>query len=87
MLPARALGAVRKFGALMLDLTQAGISLSAGEFLQEVLDKTGYIAAIRASKDPDAQTREENVMELAGAVANTRASRPRADCWAFWKTH
>ena len=83
VLPARALGAVRKFGALMLDLTQAGISLSAGEFLQEVLDKTGYIAAIRASKDPDAQTREENVMELAGAVAEYESQSPEGGLLGF----
>ena len=83
VLPARALGAVRKFGALMLDLTQAGISLSAGEFLQEVLDKTGYVAAIRASKDPDAQTREENVMELAGAVAEYESQSPEGGLLGF----
>ena len=83
VLPARALGAVRKFGALMLDLTQAGISLSAGEFLQEVLDKTGYIAAIHASKDPDAQTREENVMELAGAVAEYESQSPEGGLLGF----
>ena len=83
VLPARALGAVRKFGALMLDLTQAGISLSAGEFLQEVLDKTGYVAAIRASKDPDAQTREENVMELAGAVAEYESQSPEGGMLGF----
>ena len=59
VLPARALGAVRKFGALMLDLTQAGISLSAGEFLQEVLDKTGYVAAIRLQGPGRADTRRE----------------------------
>ena len=82
-LPPRALGAVRKFGALMLDLTQAGISLSAGEFLQEVLDKTGYVAAIRASKDPDAQTREENVMELAGAVAEYESQSPEGGLLGF----
>ena len=83
VLPARALGAVRKFGALMLDLTQAGISLSAGEFLQEVLDKTGYVAAICASKDPDAQTREENVMELAGAVAEYESQSPEGGLLGF----
>ena len=83
VLPARALGAVRKFGALMLDLTQAGISLSAGEFLQEVLDKTGYVAAIRAAKDPDAQTREENVMELAGAVAEYESQSPEGGLLGF----
>ena len=83
VLPARALGAVRKFGALMLDLTQAGISLSAGEFLQEVLHKTGYVAAIRASKDPDAQTREENVMELAGTVAEYESQSPEGGLLGF----
>ena len=83
VLPACALGAVRKFCALMLDLTQAGISLSAGEFLQEVLDKTGYVAAIRAAKDPDAQTREENVMELAGAVAEYESQSPEGGLLGF----
>ena len=83
VLPARALAAVRKFGDLMLDLTQAAIDSPAGEFLQAVLDRTGYIEAIRASKDPDAQTREENVMELVGAVAEYENQAPEGGLLGF----
>jgi DNA helicase-2/ATP-dependent DNA helicase PcrA len=55
---------LQKFSALIFSLLNA---ISEGDIftlLQKVMDDTGYMQAIKDSKDPKARTREENLGEL-----------------------
>ncbi|MGH3097999.1 MAG: DNA helicase PcrA [Streptosporangiales bacterium] len=68
-LATRSLRAVREFAALLADLRSA-VEAGTGpaELLDQVLTKTGYLAELEESSDPQDQSRVENLQELA-AVA------------------
>ncbi|MEU1020179.1 DNA helicase PcrA [Streptomyces sp. NPDC005898] len=66
---ARSTNAVKRFNALMEDLRTI-VESGAGPavVLEAVLERTGYLAELQASTDPQDETRIENLQELA-AVA------------------
>ncbi|MFG3096097.1 DNA helicase PcrA [Streptomyces sp. NPDC048202] len=66
---ARSTNAVKRFNALMDDLSTV-VESGAGPatVLEAVLERTGYLAELQASTDPQDETRIENLQELA-AVA------------------
>ncbi|MGW2517116.1 DNA helicase PcrA [Streptomyces sp. NPDC001617] len=66
---ARSTNAVRKFNTLMEDLrTVVESGAGPATVLEAVLERTGYLAELQASTDPQDETRIENLQELA-AVA------------------
>ncbi|MFF3616816.1 DNA helicase PcrA [Streptomyces sp. NPDC002580] len=66
---ARSTNAVKRFNVLMEDLrTIAESGASPATVLEAVLERTGYLAELQASTDPQDETRIENLQELA-AVA------------------
>ncbi|MGW5333745.1 DNA helicase PcrA [Streptomyces bauhiniae] len=66
---ARSTNAVRRFNALMDDLrTIVESGAGPATVLEAVLERTGYLAELQASTDPQDETRIENLQELA-AVA------------------
>lgn len=66
---ARSANAVKKFNTLMEDLrTVVESGASPATVLEAVLERTGYLAELQASTDPQDETRIENLQELA-AVA------------------
>ena len=69
-LAARSLNAVRGFAALMADL-RAKVAEGAGpsEVLEAILERTGYLAELQESTDPQDESRAENLQELV-AVAH-----------------
>jgi DNA helicase II / ATP-dependent DNA helicase PcrA len=66
---ARSTNAVKRFNALMDDLrTIVESGAGPATVLEAVLERTGYLAELQASTDPQDETRIENLQELA-AVA------------------
>ncbi|WP_406414530.1 DNA helicase PcrA [Streptomyces sp. NBC_01614] len=66
---ARSTNAVRRFNTLMEDLrTIVESGVGPATVLEAILERTGYLAELQASTDPQDETRIENLQELA-AVA------------------
>jgi DNA helicase II / ATP-dependent DNA helicase PcrA len=64
-----ALSRVRVFVELMDDLAEAAQTVSATQFLQAVLDQSGYLQALKDEGSHEALGRIENLDELISAVA------------------
>jgi ATP-dependent DNA helicase UvrD/PcrA len=60
----RSLNAVREFVALLDDLSEAAAARTPAELIEAVLLRSGYLAELEASKDPQDETRIENLREL-----------------------
>ena len=75
-LSARARKLVGEFGELMVDLTDAMYDQKPGEFVQTLIDRTGYVRALEAVKTPENESRVENIRELQGAVAEFERLNP-----------
>ncbi len=75
----RSLGAIRKFVALMHDL-RVELEHGAGgaDLVHATLEKSGYLAALRASRDPQDEAREENLAELESVAAEFERDFPDA---------
>ncbi|TYC09566.1 DNA helicase PcrA [Actinomadura syzygii] len=63
-LATRSLNAVRDFVALLDELRAAAETLTPADLVAEVLKASGYLAELQASKDPQDETRLENLQEL-----------------------
>ena len=60
----RSINAVRDFVALLDELRSAAETLTPADLVAEVLKASGYLAELQASKDPQDETRIENLQEL-----------------------
>ncbi|MEU6751222.1 DNA helicase PcrA [Actinomadura nitritigenes] len=60
----RSINAVREFVLLLDELGAAAASLTPADLVVQILDKSGYLAELQASKDPQDETRVENLREL-----------------------
>ncbi|MGI5323425.1 DNA helicase PcrA [Actinomadura nitritigenes] len=60
----RSINAVREFVLLLEELGAAAASLTPADLVVQILDKSGYLAELQASKDPQDETRVENLREL-----------------------
>jgi DNA helicase-2/ATP-dependent DNA helicase PcrA len=60
----RSINAVREFVALLDDLREAVAARTPAELIEAVLVKSGYLAELEASRDPQDETRIENLHEL-----------------------
>ncbi|MFK5634608.1 MULTISPECIES: DNA helicase PcrA [unclassified Ornithinimicrobium] len=62
----RSVAAIQGFTALLEELGQlaADDATGVGDLLETILDRTGYLAELRASTDPQDETRVENLAEL-----------------------
>ncbi|SDC33708.1 ATP-dependent DNA helicase PcrA [Sanguibacter gelidistatuariae] len=76
-LTTRALNPLKAFRALM-DALRVLAEKGAGpaEILGEVLDRTGYLAELRASDDPQDESRVENLAELHAVASEFEESEP-----------
>jgi len=63
-LATRSLKAVNEFVAMLEDLRALVPEHGPAEIIQAVLDRSGYLDELRASKDPQDETRVENLQEL-----------------------
>ncbi|MFD4788058.1 DNA helicase PcrA [Streptomyces sp. NPDC058459] len=73
---ARSANAVKRFNALMDDLSTV-VESGAGPatVLEAVLERTGYLAELQASTDPQDETRIENLQELAAVALEFEQER------------
>ncbi|MBW1605357.1 DNA helicase PcrA [Lactobacillus sp. Sy-1] len=60
----RARNAIDNFGAVMTDLQSKGAQLSVTELTNAILEKTGYLATLKASKTLESKARIENIEEF-----------------------
>ncbi|MBR6510282.1 MAG: UvrD-helicase domain-containing protein [Clostridia bacterium] len=64
----RASGKIKQFIELIENLTEKSEELSISELFEEMLDKTGYLIALKAEGE-EAQDRVDNVMEFSSTIA------------------
>jgi DNA helicase-2/ATP-dependent DNA helicase PcrA len=74
-LATRSLNAIQGFVALIDDLTEKA-EAAPGDVLEAVLDRTGYLAELRASLDPQDEGRVENLEELVSVAREFEQTRP-----------
>ncbi|GAA3073357.1 DNA helicase PcrA [Streptomyces roseofulvus] len=73
---ARSANAVKRFNALMDELrTIAESGAGPAVVLEAVLERTGYLAELQASTDPQDETRIENLQELAAVALEFEQER------------
>ncbi|MCT9089374.1 DNA helicase PcrA [Streptomyces sp. ASQP_92] len=77
---ARSANAVKRFNALMEELrTIVDSGAGPAVVLEAVLERTGYLAELQASTDPQDETRIENLQELAAVALEFEQERSEAD--------
>ncbi len=80
----RALSGLRAFASMMADVRAlADTGAGPSEVLGSVLDRSGYLAELRASEDPQDQTRVENLAELHAVASEFEQSEPEGDLADF----
>ncbi|CAL9557211.1 ATP-dependent DNA helicase UvrD1 [Streptomyces sp. enrichment culture] len=73
---ARSVNAVKRFNTLMEDLrTIAESGAGPATVLEAILERTGYLAELQASTDPQDETRIENLQELAAVALEFEQER------------
>ena len=82
-LTARARTSVAMFAELMIDLTEVLYSGTPSEFLQAVLDKTGYLKQFTEVKNEENEARLENISERQGAVTEYEQQNPQGGVTDF----
>ncbi|MFF2777740.1 DNA helicase PcrA [Streptomyces sp. NPDC058052] len=76
---ARSANAVKRFNTLMDELrTIAESGAGPAVVLEAVLERTGYLAELQASTDPQDETRIENLQELAAVALEFEQERAQA---------
>jgi DNA helicase-2/ATP-dependent DNA helicase PcrA len=74
----RSIKAVGEFVALLDDLRAFAVEAGPAEIVEAILERTGYLAELEASRDPQDETRVENLRELE-AVAVEFSERAERD--------
>ncbi len=78
--PKKLLGA---FAALMIDLTELMYEKKPSEFLEALIERTGYVKALEEDKSEENESRVENIKELQGAVSEFESLNPEAGLTDF----
>ncbi|MGD9483379.1 DNA helicase PcrA [Streptomyces sp. TRM70308] len=77
---ARSANAVKRFNTMMEELrTVAESGAGPATVLEAVLERTGYLAELQASNDPQDETRVENLQELAAVALEFEQERGEDD--------
>ncbi len=79
----RSVNAVLGFVKLLDDLAEVATGSGAAAALEAVLEQTGYLAALRASTDPQDESRVENLAELVAVVREYERDNPEGTLEAF----
>jgi DNA helicase-2/ATP-dependent DNA helicase PcrA len=74
-LATRSLNAIQGFVTLLDELSEK-VDAAPGDVLEAVLDRTGYLAELRASADPQDEGRVENLEELVSVAREFEQTRP-----------
>jgi DNA helicase II / ATP-dependent DNA helicase PcrA len=81
-LATRSLKAIQGFVALIDELSEKAAA-APGDVLEAVLDRTGYLAELRASADPQDEGRVENLEELVSVAREFEQTRPEGTLGDF----
>lgn len=79
----RAITGMRAFAQMMAELRELAESAGPAEVLGAVLDRTGYLAELRGSDDPQDQSRVENLAELHAVATEFEQAEPEGDLTDF----
>ena len=79
----RGAGAMEKFGAMMENLRKQREFLSLSELYDELLDKSGYLAALEAKGGAEEQGRIEHIEELKSYIENYENDHDEASLSGF----
>ncbi len=82
-LSARAKTAVKAFAELMIDLTEAMYGGTPSQFIEQIIERTGYVKQLEAVKNEENEARIENIRELQGAVAEYEQNNPEGEVTDF----
>ena len=83
LLPARALTALARFRELIVGLRDVAARESASVALEKTLTESGYVEALRAARDEDAESRLANLMEFVAAARDDELREPDPSLGAF----
>ena len=72
-----------EFAELMIDLTEQMYAMKPTAFVQEVIDRTGYMRALEDDKSEENESRIENIRELQGAVTEFEQHNPEGSLADF----
>jgi DNA helicase-2/ATP-dependent DNA helicase PcrA len=78
-LATRSLAAIVDFLTLMTALRAVSVDSGPGEILEAVLDQTGYLRELEASKDPQDEGRVDNLQELINVAREFEEARADLD--------
>ena len=79
----RSVNAVLGFVKLLDDLAEVASGSGAAAALEAVLEQTGYLAGLRASNDPQDESRVENLAELVAVVREYERDNPDGSLGEF----
>nr|MBW4094272.1 ATP-binding domain-containing protein [Acidobacteriota bacterium] len=79
----RSINAVNGFVKMMDDLSVVASGSGAAAALEAVLEQTGYLAGLRASTDPQDESRVENLAELVAVVREYERDNPEGTLGDF----
>ncbi|MFK0004117.1 DNA helicase PcrA [Paenarthrobacter sp. NPDC090522] len=79
----RSVNAVLGFVKLLDDLAEVASGSGASAALEAVLEQTGYLAGLRASNDPQDESRVENLAELVAVVREYERDNPDGSLGEF----
>ncbi|MBX9244665.1 DNA helicase PcrA [Actinotalea ferrariae] len=79
----RAVTGLRAFAQMMAELRELAATAGPAEVLGAVLDRTGYLAELRGSDDPQDQSRVENLAELHAVATEFEQAEPDGDLTDF----
>ena len=75
-LPARPKKLLGEFAKLMIDLTELMYEKRPGEFVEALIERTGYVKALEENRSEENESRIENIRELQGAVSEFEKLNP-----------
>ncbi|WP_427016529.1 DNA helicase PcrA [Pseudarthrobacter sp. P1] len=79
----RSLNAVNQFVAMMDSLAEVAAGSGPVAALEAVLEQTGYLAGLRASSDPQDESRVENLAELVAVLREFERDNPEGTLAEF----
>ena len=72
-----------EFAALMIDLTELMYEQKLSDFVESLIERTGYVKALEADKSEESENRIENIRELQGAVSEFERLNPEGGLSEF----
>ncbi len=72
-----------EFAALMIDLTELMYEKKLPDFVEQLIERTGYVKALEADKSEESENRIENIRELQGAVSEFERLNPEGGLSEF----